>query len=54
MAIVAITAIIAIGRFVVVVVKKDKDKFIDMRFVCEISKGNDRNLGLNWLIVFLV
>ena len=54
MVIVAITAIIAIGRFVVLVVNSDEDKFIDMRFVCEISKGNDRNLGLIWLIVFLV
>jgi hypothetical protein len=50
MVIVAIT----IGQFVVLVVNNDEDKFIDMRFVCEISKGNDRNLGLIWLIVFLV
>jgi hypothetical protein len=55
MVIVAITAIIAIGRIVVVVlVNKDEDNFIDMHFVYEISKGNDRNLGLIWLIVFLV
>jgi hypothetical protein len=54
MVIVAITAIIAIGQFVVLIVNNDEDKFIDMRFVCEISKGNDRNLGLIWLIVFLV
>ena len=53
MVIVAITAIIVIGRIVVVLVNKDEDKFIGMHFVCEISKGNDRNLGLIWLIVFL-
>jgi hypothetical protein len=35
---VAITAIIAIGRFVVLVVNNDENKFIDMLFVCEISR----------------
>jgi len=42
--IIAITVIIATGRFFVAVVNKDKDKFIERSVVYEISKDNDRNL----------